>query len=67
MKLPYWSNPNNNISIIEPTVDDMNRYGHNYIGNIIVLSKEHIEALNNGKMLAWDDSEYTTFVKLKDE
>ena len=65
MKLPFWSNPNDNITIIEPTKKDMYEYGLNCGHDVIKLSSKHIEALKNGKMLAWNDNEYTTFLILE--
>jgi len=67
MKFPFWDDPNDNISIIEPTEEDMNKYGHSCGSDVIKLSNKHMEALKNKKMLAWNDGEYTTFLVLIDD
>ena len=60
--LPFWSNPNNTIQIIEPTLSAAQNYGLYNGYEIIGLKQEHIDALLNGKALAWNDGEYSTFV-----
>lgn len=67
MKIPYWSDPNDEVQIIEPTDESMDKYGHRCCSDMIELSDKHIEALKAGKILAWNDGEYTTFVILKNE
>ena len=64
VKLPFWRDPNQTIKVIEPTEKAMNSYGHGCGSDIVRLKPEHIEALQAGKMLAWNDSEYATFVML---
>jgi len=64
MKFPFWNDPNDSISIIEPTEEAMKEYGHNCGSDVIQLSDKHIKALKNKKMLAWNDGEYTTFLIL---
>ncbi len=65
MKLPFWSDPNEKISVLEANDKAMNEYGHRFGSDTIVLTEEHIAALRAGKMLAWNDSEYSTFVVLE--
>lgn len=61
-KLPLWSNPNNSIAILEATDTAAEEYGLGYGASPIKLKRKHIEALLQGKMLAWNDLEYSTFV-----
>ena len=65
MKLPFWRDPNESIEILEPNDEAANKYGHNYGAELVVLNDEHLTALKAGKMLAWNDSEYSTFVILE--
>lgn len=67
MKVPYWVDPNDNIKIIEPTEEAAKEFGFYSGYDLMRLTDEHIEALKNGKMLAWADGEYATFVIYKDE
>ena len=62
MKYPFWTNPNKQITILDATEEAKDNYGHLYGSDCIVLEPEHMRALRSGKMLAWNDSEYTTFV-----
>lgn len=65
MKIPFWTDPNRDIQIIEPTEGAMNEYGHLFGSDKVILTQKHIDALLAGKMLAWNDSEYSTFVVLR--
>jgi len=66
MKLmPWHRDPNETIETLEPTDEAAETYGHLYGSDLIILSAAHIEALEAGKMLAWNDSEYSTFLILK--
>jgi len=38
-----------------------------YGTNKIELTQEHIQALQDGKTLGWNDSEYATLISLKKE
>ena len=67
MKIPFWSDPNDNIQILEATKEETDDYGHRFGSEYIRLRPEHIKALQTGKILAWHDSEYTTFVVLSEE
>ena len=62
MKIPFWRDPNETIEILDPTVETMDEYGHGFGSDLVVLLPEHVEALKDGAILAWNDSEYTTFV-----
>lgn len=58
--------------IIEATQKAGEKYGTNYGFSILRITDEHINALKEGKMLATDDGEYTTFIlhkntKLKED
>ena len=64
MKAPFWTDPNDDIEILEATQTAANEYGHGYGSDLIRLNPKHIKALQDGKMLAWSDSEYSTFVML---
>ncbi len=58
----FWLDPNDNIQILEPTEDACKEFHTHTSFDMIRLSSEHIQSLLDGKMLAWHDSEYTTFV-----
>ena len=66
MKHPFWSDPNDSVSIIEPTDAATDEYGHRCGSDMIWLEQKHVDALLNGKILAWNDSEYSTFVGIRD-
>jgi len=53
--------------IIENTYEAKKEYGFNYGANMIVISQYQLMALLNGKCLAWDDAEYSTFIELEKE
>jgi|GEM_PF-3631884 len=62
MKHPFWADPNSSIAILEPTDEAIDKYGHGCGSDFIRLSSEHMRALQDGKVLAWNDSEYSTLV-----
>jgi len=66
MKHPFWSDPNDSVAILEPTDAAVDEYGHRCGSDMIWLEQKHIEALLSGKILAWHDSEHSTFVGIKD-
>lgn len=53
------------IHILEATAEALKEFGLDYGCRIIKLGKEHVEALWGGKMLAWTDGEYNTFVVME--
>ena len=57
----YWPS-DEHVEILDATRKAMDEYGHHHGSSLIVLTQDHIDALLSGKMLAWDDSEYTSFV-----
>jgi len=61
----FWSDPNEHIQIIESTEEARDAYGYGCGADHIALTDEHLQALRDGKTLAWNDSEYVTFVMLK--
>lgn len=61
-KFPYWDDPNNKIEILDATSAAKKKYGHLFGSDTIKLDIEHLLALLDGKMLAWNDTEYSTFV-----
>jgi hypothetical protein len=63
----FWCDPNETITILDKTKDAANEYGHRFGADVIVLRQEHIKALQDGRMLAWHDSEYSTFVVLDED
>ena len=67
MKIPFWVDPNDNIMILEATKEAADEFGHRFGSDLMRLRPEHIEALQDGKMLAWHDSEYSTFVILTEK
>lgn len=64
MEIPLWVNPSNDVEVLDASEDEQDKYGHYYGSNTIVISLEHIQALQAGKMLAWNDREYSTFLVL---
>lgn len=66
MKHPYWTDPNDCITVLDGTDEAINGYGHRCGSDFIRLGPEHMEALNAGKVLAWNDSDYSTFVVFAD-
>lgn len=56
-------------SIIENTSEARDQYGYAYGADYFTISKEDIEALNNGKCLAVDINagEYVAFIALGKE
>jgi hypothetical protein len=66
MKLLFWSDPNDSLQILPATDAAIDAFGHRYGSDFIVLSQEHIDALVGGKVLAWHDSEYSTFVGFRE-
>lgn len=60
----FHANPNNTVKIIDNTDEAVNEYGTDCSWDLIELKKEHIRALQSGKMLAWNDGEYSTFIVL---
>jgi hypothetical protein len=63
----YWTNPSDKVIILDATQEEANKFGHHFGSELVLLNKEHIEALFAGKMLAWDDGEYSTFVVLEQD
>lgn len=61
----FWKDPNDDIQILDATEEASIKYGH-YAGyDLLKLNTTHLQALQAGKMLAWNDSEYSTFVILE--
>lgn len=55
------------IEIIPATSESMDEYGHGHGSELVTLKQEHINAILSGKMLAWSDGEYVTFVVFDDK
>jgi hypothetical protein len=55
----------NDIEIIENTDGGRENYGTLWGCGELVLTKEHIKALLEGKCIATNDGEYATFITLK--
>jgi hypothetical protein len=53
------------IEIIENTREAQEQYGYLWGANDVVINKEQLEALLNGKCLATNDGEYVTFIMLE--
>jgi len=64
VKIPFWKDPNDSVEVLEATKEAADKYGHMFGSDLIRLEPDHVEALQAGKMLAWHDSEYSTFVML---
>jgi hypothetical protein len=52
------------ISIIPNTIKAQNEYGHSYGSEHILITEEHINALKEGKQLAFCDDEYSNFLSM---
>lgn len=50
------------IEIIDNTEEAQDTYGHWYGSSKLVLTKEMLEALLEGKCIACNDGEYATFI-----
>lgn len=50
------------VEIIDGTDNAIARYGYRYGCEFIHVSQEHIAALLSGKMLAWNNDEYSIFI-----
>ena len=69
MKYPEWIDEGTQpeAKVIERTCAAQDEYGHCFGSHTVALSREHIAALLDGKMLAWNDDEYSTFVLMVDD
>lgn len=58
---------NRNADILEPTDDALeNRQGGNcFKSSVVIITEEHINALQDAKMLVWDDNEYWQIMLLE--
>lgn len=55
----------NNVQIIENTNEAKDEYGYMWGSDTFILTKEMIEALQNGKCIAGDNGEYVTFIEME--
>jgi hypothetical protein len=53
------------VQIIENTEEAMNNYGHCWGSSKLCLTNEMLQALSDGKCIACNIGEYTTFVMLE--
>ena len=53
------------ITIVENSREGMAEHGHAWGSEWVQITDKHIEALKNGKMLAWDDGEYAHFLSME--
>lgn len=63
----FWTDPNDELEILDQTEAAMRGYGYRYGADCVNLREEHIKALLDGKVIAFNDSEYTTFLRLVKE
>ena len=63
MKGIFWTE--SGITILENSEKEKDRYGRLFGDSTIELDDVHLEALKAGKMLAFNDSEYSTFLIYK--
>jgi len=54
------------IKIIENTIMAQEQYGLACGWDTVVLTEEHIKALYEGKQLAFNDGEYSTFLTMSE-
>jgi|GEM_PF-2379453 len=64
-RLPFGFGLKDNVEILQATEKAIDEYGTLFGFDVIGLSPKHVEALQRGKMLAWNDGEYSTFVVLR--
>ena len=55
------------VEIIEGTDESIRDYGYRHGCEFIHVTQEHIAALLSGKMLAWNNDEYSIFITLEAE
>lgn len=67
VKITSCRDPENDVEILDATEEAADEYGHGFGSRLVGIRREHIEALEEGKMLAWGDSEYSWFVVLDDD
>ena len=53
------------IKIIDNTKEARENYGHLHGSTILELTQEQLDAIKDGKCLAWNDGEYSKFIVLK--
>lgn len=53
------------IEIIENTKEARDKFGRWWGCENVILTREHIKALLDGKCIAWNDGEYTHFLSLE--
>ena len=58
----FWTTPK--VEILDATDEAQEGYDACCGADVITLYPQHVQALLDGKMLAWNDSEYATFVVL---
>lgn len=61
----FWDDPNKHLTVLEATKEAADEFGYRSGARFIKLRREHLDALEAGRMLAWHDSEYSTFVILE--
>lgn len=52
------------ITVIDNTIAARDAFGHGYGSGTILLNREHLDALEDGKVLALNDGEYTHFIQI---
>jgi hypothetical protein len=67
MPLTYWKDGDwkgqeHLFTILEATDEAAEKYGFAYGSDLSILTDEHIQALKDGKMLAFSDGEYHHFL-----
>lgn len=55
---------NRNVEIIDNTKEAEDNYGHSWGSSTAVIMQEHIDALLNGKQIAFNDGEYSQFITM---
>ena len=54
------------ITIMENTKAAQDKYGRLFGADHVIFTEEHIKALKEGKQLAFNDSEYVTFISMSE-
>lgn len=58
--------PNNGLTIIENTQKARKEHGYAWGGEDVILSPQYMQALQDGKCVAFYDGEYVTFLSTQE-
>lgn len=55
------------LKVISRSEKSLDKYGWNYGGMVILLTKKQLDSIIKGKVVALNDGEYSTFISVRDE